>query len=394
MEAGEREENDVTWFRRRRPWMAGLAVAGVLVAVAVGAVLAWHFSSDVVVPDHSPWPEDIAVEQRAGDRIVLERDEETERPGLWGLEWQGGQARVGRVLDADEDTVTRRLLSVRGYLAAGMDVAVESKFYAGDPRQGLNLPFRQVPVRGELGTMPAWLVGERGDTWAIVVHGINATPEDGMRMLPTLRQTGMPTMLITYRDDLGAPPSPDGHHHMGQTEWRDLQAAARYALRHGAQRLVLAGYSMGGSIVAQFMQSSALAPRVAGLVLDAPALDWPAIFEYGAEEMGLPAITAWPLERAIGARIEADWDAVDAAKHPEAFQLPILIFHGIDDDLIPISISEEFAAELPDHVTLYRIPKADHTQSWNVNPRLYEHRLRAFLDELGARPSGQQLKTG
>jgi len=394
VEAGEREENDVTWFRRRRPWMAGLAVAGVLVAVAVGAALAWHFSSDVVVPDHSPWPEDIAVEQRAGDRIVLERDEETERPGLWGLEWQGGQARVGRVLDADEDTVTRRLLSVRGYLAAGMDVAVESKFYAGDPRQGLNLPFRQVPVRGELGTMPAWLVGERGDTWAIVVHGINATPEDGMRMLPTLRQTGMPTMLITYRDDLGAPPSPDGHHHMGQTEWRDLQAAARYALRHGAQRLVLAGYSMGGSIVAQFMQSSALAPRVAGLVLDAPALDWPAIFEYGSEEMGLPAIAAWPLERAIGARIEADWDAVDAAKHPEAFQLPILIFHGIDDDLIPISISEEFAAELPDHVTLYRIPKADHTQSWNVSPRLYERRLRAFLDELGARPSGQQLKTG
>lgn len=389
VEAGEREAKDVTWLRRRWPWLAGLAVAGVLVAVAVGAALAWHFSSDVVVPDHSPWPEDIAVEQRAGGRIVLERDEETERPGLWGLEWQGGQARVGRLLEADEDTVTRRLLSVRGYLAAGMDVAVESKFYAGDPRQGLNLPFRQVPVRGELGTMPAWLVGERGDTWAIVVHGINATPEDGMRMLPTLRQTGMPTMLITYRDDLDAPPSPDGHHHMGQTEWRDLQAAARYALRHGAQRLVLAGYSMGGSIVAQFMQGSALAPRVAGLVLDAPALDWPAIFEYGSEEMGLPAIAAWPLERAIGARIEADWDAVDAAKHPEAFQLPILIFHGIDDNLIPISISEEFAAELPERVTLFRVANADHTQSWNVAPRLYERRLARFL-----RPYGQPAFKG
>jgi alpha-beta hydrolase superfamily lysophospholipase len=382
VEAGDREAEEVTWLRRRWPWLAGLAAATLLVAMAVAAALAWHFSSSVVVPDHAAWPEDVKVEQLSGGRIVLERNEETERPGLWGLEWQGGQARVGRMRDADEDTVTRTLLSVRGYLAAGMEVAVGSKFYTGDPGQGLGLPFRQAPVRGELGTMPAWLVSGRGDTWAIVVHGINDTPDCGLRLLPTLRRAGMPAMLITYRDDLGAPPSPDGHHHMGQTEWRDLEAAARYALRHGARHLVLVGYSMGGSIVAQFMQSSALAPRVAGLVLDAPALDWPAIFEYGAKEMGMPAIAAWPLERAVAARIEVDWDAVDAAKHPEAFQLPILIFHGADDDLIPISTSEEFAAELPDHVTVFRVPDAGHTQSWNVAPRLYERRFARFLRQL------------
>lgn len=322
------------------------------------------------------------VEARSGDRIALERTEESERPGLFGLEWQGGQARVGAIVDRDEETVTRRLLRVRGYLAAGMDVAVESKFYTGDPRQALGLPFEEVPVRGELGPMPAWLVGGRADTWAIVVHGINDTPDGGLRLLPTLGRAGMPAMLITYREDLGAPPSPDGYHHMGQTEWRDLEAAARYALRHGARRLVLAGYSMGGSIVAQFMQSSVLAPRVAGLVLDAPALNWPAIFRFGSEEMGLPGIAAWPLERAIAARIEVDWNAVDAAKHPESFQLPILIFHGIDDDLIPISVSEEFATELPDHVTLYRVPEADHTLSWNVAPNLYERRLARFLRQL------------
>src|SRR5665811_415187 len=365
-----------------------------LIVLAVVVALSWHFSSTAVVPDHSPWPEDVRVEARSGDRVVLERDEETERPGLYALVWQGGQARVGAVLASDGASVTRRLLSVRGYLAAGMEVAVESKFNAGDPRQALGFPYEQVPVRGELGPMPAWLVDGREDTWAIVVHGINATPDDGLRLLPTLRRAGMSAMLITYREDLGAPASPDGYHHMGQTEWRDLEAAARYALRHGARRLVLAGYSMGGSIVAQFIQNSRLAPRVAGLVLDAPALDWPAIFEYGAEEMGLPAFAAWPLERSIGARIEVDWDAVDAAKHPDAFQLPILIFHGIDDDLVPISISEEFAAELPARVTLYRVPRADHTQSWNVNPRLYERRLEAFLERVVPPSSAQQSNTG
>jgi uncharacterized protein len=366
-----------------------------LVALALIAALSWHFSSSVVVPDHSPsWPEDVRVEARAGDRIVLARDEQTERPGRWGLVWQGGRAQVGTVLSSDEETVTRRLLSAHGYLAAEMEVAVEPKFYAGDPRQALGLRYEQVSVRGELGQMPAWLVAGRVDTWAIVVHGINGSPDGGMRLLPTLRRAGMPTMLITYREDPGAPSSPDGYHHMGQTEWRDLEAAARYALRHGARRLVLAGYSMGGSIVAQFMQNSSLAPRVDGLVLDAPALDWPAIFEHGAEEMGMPAVVAWPLERAIAARIEVDWDAVDAARHPEDFQLPILIFHGIEDELVPISISEEFAAELSDHVTLYRVPKADHTQSWNVNPRLYERRLEAFLERVVPPSSAQQSNTG
>ena len=36
----------------RRRW-AALAAVAVLVAVAVGAATAWHFSSAVLVPDHS-----------------------------------------------------------------------------------------------------------------------------------------------------------------------------------------------------------------------------------------------------------------------------------------------------------------------------------------------------
>ena len=376
---GERAFGMGARLRGRRPWLAAAAVGGLLIVLAVTAVLAWHHSSAVVVPDRSPWSEELTVEVRSPDRIVIERSADTERPGRYGLEWPGGRARLGAVLGRDGDTITRRLLAVDGYLAAGMEVRI-ARFYTGDPRQALGMPFEQVPVRGELGTMPAWQVGDDGATWAIVVHGINDTPEAGLRLLPTLRRAGMRALLITYRDDDGAPSSPDGHHHMGQTEWRDLEAAARYALRSGARRLVLAGYSMGGSIVAQFMQESALAPRVAGLVLDAPALDWEAIFEHGAAEMGMPAIATVPLKLAVAARIDVDWGAVDATRHPEDFQLPILLFHGLEDDLTPIEVSEDFAAKLPRHVTLHRVPEAAHTQSWNVAPRLYERRLRAFLE--------------
>jgi uncharacterized protein len=379
----ESAEPSRAWYRRRWKWLLATAIA-LLAALAILVAVCWHFSDAVLVPDHSSWGTKTEVEALPPGRVVLARNEESERPGVYGLEWPSGHAIVGAIVAAGDDTVTRRLLDARGYLVPEMDVGFESDVYVGDPRQAFGLPSRDVAVPGELGPMPAWLVPARSRTWAIVVHGINGTPQTGLRLVPTLHRAGLPTLLITYREDQGAPVSPDGFHHMGLTEWRDLQAAARFALAHGARRLVLAGYSMGGALVAQFMQRSSLAGRVAGLVLDAPVLDWRRVLEFNATQMGFPGFAAAPVEWAIGARIDADWDSLDSLAHPEDFHLPILLFHGIDDEVVPIATSDEFAAELPRWVTYYRLPKAGHTQSWNVDPRLYERRLRAFLaDRLG-----------
>jgi fermentation-respiration switch protein FrsA (DUF1100 family) len=136
---------------------------------------------------------------------------------------------------------------------------------------------------------------------------------------------------------------------------------------------------MGGSLVTQLMERSPLASRVAGLILDAPALNWKRILEFNATEMGLSGFSALPVEWAIGARIDADWDGLDALQHAADFHLPILLFHGDDDKVVPTSTSDDFAAELPRWVTYYRAPRAGHTEAWNVNPGLYDRRLRAFL---------------
>ncbi len=69
--------------------------------------------------------------------------------------------------------------------------------------------------------------------------------------------------------------------------------------------------------------------------------------------MGLPGFFALPVEWAIDARIDADWDSLDALEHTEDFHLPILLFHGEQDEVVPIETSEEFAAELPESVTYY-----------------------------------------
>ncbi len=367
---------------RSRRW--AIAAAGLAVAIVLGiAVAGWHFSSAVLVPEHDPWYDPVEVEALTPGRVVLDRSEATQRPGYYGLVWHGGHAVVGPVLDEDSDSVTRRLRDVEGYLVPGIaEAGFDSSTFTGNPATTRGLPFTEISIEGELGEMPASLVPslhpKGAQAWAIVVHGINDDPQVGLRLLPTLRRAGLGSLSIPYRDDLGAPPSPDGLHHQGLTEWRDLEAAARYALAHGARRLVLVGYSMGGAVVGQFMQHSPLASRVSALVLDAPALNWKTILEFNAERMGYPAFAALPVEWAIDVRINPDWNSLDLLQHTEDFHLPTLLFHGTNDEVVPIETSEEFAAEIPDWVTYHAVPKAGHTQSWNVNPPLYERRLERF----------------
>lgn len=372
---------------RRRRRLLRLALAALvlaLVMIVAGAALSLSYSDQVLVPQSPTSGPSATVEQVGRHRIVLERTEQTDEPGVYGLEWDGGHAIVGPVLASTDGTVTRPLREVQGYLARGVEVRIDPNVFAGNPQTALGLPFRSVEVPDELGGMPAWLVpaSRPSPTWAIFVHGINSTRQVGLRIAPALRDAGLTTLMITYREDPEAPRSPDGLHHLGLTEWRDLEAAARYALSHGARRLVLVGYSMGGAVVTQFMEHSRLADRIKALILDAPVLDWRKTLEFNATRQGWPSIAALPLEWAIGARIDVDWDALDALRHTRQLTLPILLFHGTDDQTVPIETSDRLAEALPQSVTYFRVPGAGHCESWNAAPALYERRVVAFLKTL------------
>jgi uncharacterized protein len=391
-------EDAATPRRRRRWWIAG-GILALFTVLAVAVAVTWHFSSVVLVPDHQDWPLEVRVEEVKPGRITLSRDDKSAQPGVYGLDWQTGHAIVGPVLSEADDTVTRRLSDVRGYLVPGVHVGLDSHVYSGDPGQAFGLPFRSIGVPDPLGPMPAWLIPAAPGTppaarktWAIVVHGHNDNRQNDLRIAPTLRNARLPSLSISYRNDLGAPQSPDGLYHLGQTEWVDLQAAVRYALAHGAQRVVLVGYSMGGALIAQFMQRSPLSRDVAALVLDAPVLDWRSVIEYNAEQIGLPGFLGLPVEWMIDARANPDWDSLDALQHPEDFHLPILLFHSTEDNLVPISTSDDFAAELPRWVTYYRVPIVGHTESWNLNPRLYDRRLNRFLEKALRSPRRSQAR--
>ena len=177
---------------------------------------------------------------------------------------------------------------------------------------------------------------------------------------------------------MGAPKSPDGLIHLGMTEWLDLQAAAAYALIHGASLLLLFGQSMGGAIVTRFMRASALADRVSGLILDAPALDWQSILEHQAAILHLPFM-AGPVEAAVQLRIGMDWGLMNEVAHAAGFRLPILLFQGLADTLVPPADSAAFAKGVGGPITFVEVPEAGHIQSWNVDPTAYDGHVQQFL---------------
>jgi uncharacterized protein len=260
--------------------------------------------------------------------------------------------------------------------------------FVGDPRSAYGFDFEDVPVRTDLGDAPAWFVPpapatSATNTWIIFVHGIGGRRENGYRFLPTLREAGLPTLLISYRNDEGAPAAPNGFYAFGLDEWHDLDAAVNLALDRGAQSVVLLGESMGGGIVGQFLRRSDHADRVKAIVLDAPAVDFSAVMIAEMRRMNIPL--ARLLARGgiwlTALRSGLDFADADVTEEFASFAGPLFISHGRADGIVPVTTSDHLVSQRR-ALTDYLRTGANHIQSWKENPARYDAALLAFLRSL------------
>jgi alpha-beta hydrolase superfamily lysophospholipase len=331
-----------------------------------------------------PVPEgEVTLHGARADQVVLTRTPASVRPGVWGLAGDDLHAAVGDVLDLTPYSVTRRLLRVqRGTLTPGGRLRLTPQVYAGDPGDALGLEHTEVLVPGELGPLPAWFVPGARDTWVITVHGLGTTREHPLNVASALHTHGFPQLVLGYRNDPGAPASPDGIGHLGATEWRDLDAAMRYAVEYGADRIVLFGWSTGATMALRALAESAVRDRVSGLVLDSPVLDWRSTVRAVAESNGVPGALMPLTVRAAEGRTDPYAERRTDAADPARPTVPTLLVHGPDDTLAPWAASRELAAGRDDLVSLHTVPGAPHAAMWNVGPADYEETLRRFLTPL------------
>lgn len=366
--------------------LAGIAVAG----------LGSYFVRQILTPTTASHDE--MVLDVAADTVRLQSTAASTAPGRYSLYWDkmAGHARIGEVRECDDRSVVRELISVdSGQLRPGR-ARVAGYFYP-EPSEQDGTHLSDVTLDGPLGDIPAWFSAAQqrfpeqssnGDVWAILVHGRGATRSEALRAVPTLRELGVNMLVPSYRNDSDAPPSPDRRYHLGLSEWSDIEAGMAYAVHHGAQRIVLFGWSMGGAIVLQLLAHSAHADRVVAVVLDAPVVSWRQVIDFHAGVHRLPLALSHTGQRLIGKSWSKSFGGVsvplpipqtDWIARADDLHVPTLLIHSEDDDFVPYGPSADLARARPDVIQLETWTAALHCREWNVDAERWERVVRDFL---------------
>lgn len=364
----------------------GLGTGAAVSSVIAGATsaLAAHFAREVVTPRKRD--ENLAIlaviQEGDGLQVILPANEDTTIDGTYSLYFDGGRghARIGAIRSyvPREGTVQRDVeavyagdlrSAVRGWWSGAVYPAPSALGYADE----------QVNVPVEGGSAPAWLVRAESParTWAIMVHGRGVQRTEGLRAVRTARELGMTSLLVSYRNDGEAPYAPDGRYGLGMTEWQDVESAMEYAFSHGADDVVLFGWSMGGAICLQVADVSRYRSRVRALVLDGPVIDWMDVLTHQAELNRIPApagrLGQWLISNSLGRFVTGlstpvDLKSMDWVSRADQVTVPTLILHSEDDEFVPVGPSAELAERNPAFVTFERFHRARHTKEWNVDP--------------------------
>ncbi|KTS61332.1 alpha/beta hydrolase [Microbacterium testaceum] len=391
-----------------RVGIATLAMAFGASLTALSAV-SFRMARTVITPAGRVPNTRIVSLDTAAQTVTLDRTADTALPGRYGLFTVGttDYLRLGSVVADDGATVTRKLLT---QVAADDSIAAEAAFsgwYYDEPDQ-LRLPYRSVQIETPVGACPAWEFpadsvsasegsgeegsGEEGSgVWVIQVHGRGTTRAETLRAVPVFHALGITALAVSYRNDGEAPQSASGTYALGATEWRDVDAAIEYAAAHGARRIILMGWSMGGAMCLQTEAFSTHRDLIAGLVLESPVVDWRTVLRYQSRLLKLPrpvlGLTERILDSAWGARLvrgEAiPLDRLDRVAHADELRHPVLILHSDDDGFVPSDASHALAEARPDLVTMETFEVARHTKLWNYDETRFTRVIQDWVRRQG-----------
>lgn len=225
---------------------------------------------------------------------------------------------------------------------------------------------------------------KKSDDWVILVHGRTARRAETFRAYQIFVSLGYSCLAISLRNNHEGTTDQPAISHFGLVEADDLEAAVSYVRSKGARRVIVYAISMGATVTSEYLRTGGTLDAV---ILDSPAVDWPATLKQQARLVSAPAaavdagiriIKSRLLSRLISLSVPVDLAAIGFANWDEAFEIPILLMHSRADDYVPFAPAERLASAHR-NVTLKIFENAGHVQLFNADPKRYQEALTTFL---------------
>ena len=174
----------------------------------------------------------------------------------------------------------------------------------------------------------------------------------------------------------------DGHViTMGICERQDCLSWIDFTIEHFGPdvKIILTGISMGASTVLM-AGGEQLPPNVLGILADCGYTSAKAIMYEVIRKMGLPPKPCYPFVK-LGAKIFGHFDLEETSplEAVRRCKLPVIFFHGEDDDFVPCYMSVENFEACGGRKRLVTIPGAGHGLAYAVEPDRYVEELYDFF---------------
>ena len=401
-----------------KKFLYSLGTFFVVVLLAVG----WYFSGLIYETGLNPDFNDaenvgtaedrVIVDTITSNRIILNVEEEQWGPllenGVYGIIGQNGEAIVGSIVSTNGNIIERELLQINGTIVSGDRISASglirkddsggykilgSSGWSGQATDGVYTPesvsgieYKDIFYESNVGSFPAYLTSDGENGIVIFVHGFRgnyAREVFSLMRAKDLAELGYRSMVIAYRNDRGLPKDPSGIYQYGVTEWEDIDAAVDEARKYN-ENIVLFGISGGGGPVSSWIENSSDLSKVNGIIYEAPVISfWESVEVNGAARFPwLPEALFSYFKIVTELRYGVDFDSMDFREAVINSSIPTLLFHGDDDEWVPVEMSDLIAQSRDTNFTYIRYENVGHVTSWNADPDNYIYQLDLFLGGL------------
>ena len=395
-----------------------LGIFLIILLIAVG----WYFSGLIYETGLNPEFNDsenvgtaedrVVIESITQDTITLNVEEEQWGPllenGLYGIVGQNGDAIVGGILLTNGNIIERELLQINGNLVSGDRISASGLIrkddsgsykilgtsgWSGQATEGIYTPesvsevaYEDIFYESDVGEFPAYLTTNGDNGIVIFVHGFRgnyAREVFSLMRAKDFEELGYRSMIISYRNDRGLPKDPSGIYQYGVTEWADIDAAVNEARKYN-DNIILFGISGGGGPVSSWIQNTDDLSKVSGIIYEAPVISfWESVEVNGSARFPwLPKALFSYFKIFTEIRYSVDFDSMDFRDAVINSSIPTLLFHGDDDEWVPVEMSDLIAESRNANFTYIRYENVGHVTSWNADPDNYFYQLSEFLSNL------------